>query len=102
MYEGTVKPHSSRLAYPWVVGAFVTVLAACLMPAVGLILAAPLVSLLIGGAAAFWLGNAAHDTAVTAARASATAGIGGLLIFIVGGFFLFVKPAKPASHKKSK
>jgi hypothetical protein len=83
MYEGTLQPHSSRLAFPWVLGAFGIVLVAGLVPGMGLIMAAPVASLLIGGAAAFWLGKAAHDTATEAVRASATAGLGALLATVL-------------------
>jgi hypothetical protein len=83
MYEGTVQLRSSRLVYAGVVGAFVIVLAASLVPGFGIILAAPIASLLIGGAAAFWLGHAAHDSAAAAAGASATAGLGALLATVL-------------------
>ena len=68
----------------WMLAGFAVVLAATLVPRVGVSLLATLASLLLGAAASVLLGKAAHRSAATAARASAIAGVGAFMATIIG------------------
>ena len=88
---------TTRSAYwLWAAGAFVLVLAATMLPTIGVVVAAPLASLAIGAGAAWWVRGAPGATAGRATAAAAMAGTGALLAsmaaFTVFGFALGSDP----------
>ena len=88
---------ATRSALFWIIGAFFFVLAGTLLPTVGVALGGPLMSLIMGAAAAWWVRSARNGSVEEAAGSGAVAGLGAaaaaVAAFIVFGWLLGSDPA---------
>ena len=78
----TTNPTAAS-AWLWMAGTFIFVLAATMLPTIGWMLAAPLVSLALGAAAAWWVRSTPGATTLQATTSGAIAGVGALAASVV-------------------
>ena len=78
----TTNPTAAS-AWLWIAGTFIFVLAATMLPTVGWMVTAPLVSLALGAAAAWWVRSTPGATTLQATLSGAIAGVGALAASVV-------------------